>query len=164
LAIGALLLGASLVEAVDIDPIAVEVTKENAERNGVSFKASAGEGIRSLVDSHGVTADDVDRARDEWEQDEHPLPAGTQIQSTVPTAADGFQYDVVVSNIISAILIRISHEVAAAVRPGGDWIVSGIIVQNWPDVLAAAERAGFSLEERLEEDGWVAARFLRDSG
>lgn len=70
-------------------------------------------------------------------------------------------YDLVLSNIISAALIRLAPEAAARVAPGGAWIVSGIIEANWPDVRAAAERAGFRLDEMREEDGWIAARFLR---
>jgi ribosomal protein L11 methyltransferase len=68
-------------------------------------------------------------------------------------------YDVIVSNIISAILIRLARDVRAAIRPDGRWIVSGIIRANWDDVLAASSRAGFDLDEMREEDGWVAARF-----
>ena len=70
-------------------------------------------------------------------------------------------YDVVLSNIISAALIGLAPVAAARVRPGGAWVVSGIIQENWPDVLAAAESAGFRLDRRLEEGEWVAARLLR---
>jgi ribosomal protein L11 methyltransferase len=42
LAIGAALLGADPVRAVDTDPIAVESTNQNAARNGVAVKASQG--------------------------------------------------------------------------------------------------------------------------
>ena len=68
-------------------------------------------------------------------------------------------FDVVVSNIISAILIRIAADVRAILNPGGQWITSGIIEQNWPDVLEAAEGSGFRLREIRREDGWVAAIF-----
>lgn len=80
---------------------------------------------------------------------------------------DGFKalpnppYDAAVSNIISAALIRMAPDAAACVRPGGHWVVSGIIKQNWPDVRDAASRAGFELERTAEEDEWVAAAFLR---
>lgn len=43
LAIGALLLGARDAVAIDIDPIAVEVTRENAEVNGVADRLRASE-------------------------------------------------------------------------------------------------------------------------
>ncbi len=75
------------------------------------------------------------------------------------TATGGF--DVVVSNIISAILIRLARDIWHTIVPGGRWIVSGIIEQNWPDVQLAAESAGFSLREKLDEDGWVAAMFTK---
>ncbi len=42
LAVGAALLGAGLVRAVDTDPIAVEATRQNAARNGVTVNASGG--------------------------------------------------------------------------------------------------------------------------
>jgi ribosomal protein L11 methylase PrmA len=39
--------------------------------------------------------------------------------------------------------------------------VSGILQANWSDVRKAAEQQGFTLREKLEEDDWVAATFLR---
>lgn len=71
------------------------------------------------------------------------------------------QYDVVLSNIISAALIGLAPTAADRVKPGGDWIVSGIIEANWPDVQVAAHRVGFTLQEQLQENEWVAARFSR---
>ncbi|MCW5939099.1 MAG: 50S ribosomal protein L11 methyltransferase [Fimbriimonadaceae bacterium] len=76
-----------------------------------------------------------------------PLPPGT--------------YDVVLSNIISAALIALAPEVASRLVPKGRWLVSGIIRENWPDVLAAAEKSGFSLVERKEGGDWVAAVLSR---
>lgn len=159
LAIAAAQLGAAEVQAVDIDPIAVEVTKENAALNGVSFRAVVGEGIASLTRPEAQR--DLAEAAAQWEQDEKPLGRVEAPGERSPEADEVF--DVVVSNIISAILIRIAPDVAPAVKPEGKWIVSGIIPQNWPDVQAAAERNGFVLEEKLEEDGWVAARFRREA-
>lgn len=124
LSIAAIKLGARHVLAIDIEPISIEVTRQNAALNAVSLQAEVAEGLP-------------------------PEVVGERV------------FDVVISNIISAILIRLARDVYAVTKPGSRWIVSGIIVQNWPDVLSAAETAGFSLENRLEEDGWVAARFSR---
>lgn len=121
LSIGACMLGASSVAAVDVEPLSVEVARENARLNGVTFEAIEGRGIQAVA-SRGP-------------------------------------FDVVVSNIISAVLIQMAHEVAGALVPGARWIVSGIITQNWPDVQAAAEKSGFRLTSMLEEDGWVGATF-----
>lgn len=68
---------------------------------------------------------------------------------------------VVLSNIISATLIRLAPEASRVVASGGVWIVSGIIEQNWPDVLTASQTVGFRLEERVKEDEWVAASLRR---
>lgn len=78
--------------------------------------------------------------------------AGNSIQKLGPGP-----WHVVVSNIISATLIAMAPEIAE-VEPE-NWVVSGIIGANWPDVRAAAEREGFIVKKELEEDGWVAARF-----
>ncbi|MEZ0324943.1 MAG: 50S ribosomal protein L11 methyltransferase [Fimbriimonas sp.] len=130
-------LGAAEVIAIDIEPISVEVARQNAELNHVQFLALVGDGIGPALDP---TLGRVDGAP--------PLPEAT-----------GF--DVVVSNIISAILIRLARDIWHTLVPGGRWVVSGIIEQNWPDVQLAAESAGFALVEKLDEDGWVAAMFNR---
>lgn len=70
-------------------------------------------------------------------------------------------YDLVVSNIISAALIVLAPEASRRVRPGGRWVVSGVIRNNWPDVAAAAERAGFQVDDVREEGDWVAASLIR---
>jgi len=57
LSVASALLGAESVVAVDIDPVAVEVTKENAERNGVADKIAAMEG--DLTKGLSVKADIV---------------------------------------------------------------------------------------------------------
>ena len=125
LSIGAKMLGAAEVVAVDVDPLAVEVTKENAVLNGVEVTALVSDGLPFTSDPSPVT------------------------------------YDLILSNIISAALIRFAADASRAVKPGGKWIVSGILNANWPDVRAAAERVGFQLVKKLEEDDWVAATFLR---
>lgn len=70
-------------------------------------------------------------------------------------------FDVAVSNIISAVLMRIAPAVHSALKPGGNWIVSGIIHDNWQDVKAAAEACGFRTVRTVDEDGWVSCIFSR---
>jgi ribosomal protein L11 methyltransferase len=69
----------------------------------------------------------------------------------------GRTWDIVLSNIVSATLVRIALEVAQHTSPGGAWIVSGILKENWDDVLTGAKTAGFELEIIQEEDDWIAA-------
>ena len=156
LAVGACMMGADPVEAVDIDPIAVEVARENAARNGVSFLALAGDGVSALPASmEGVPQDETALREDERGQRE-------KATSSSPSPFH-LPYSLVLSNIISATLIRIAPEIADAVAPGGAWIVSGIIEANWPDVRETAGKVGFTLADERHEDGWVAARFTRST-
>jgi ribosomal protein L11 methyltransferase len=120
LAVGAKMLAAGEVCAIDIDPISIEVAKENFERNQVEVLTAVGDVLSLQFEA-------------EW--------------------------DIVVSNIISATLINLAPDAAYALRPGGKWIVSGIITQNWEDVKKAAEKQGLSYIEHVEEDGWVAGVF-----
>ncbi|MCA1997481.1 MAG: 50S ribosomal protein L11 methyltransferase [Armatimonadetes bacterium] len=73
----------------------------------------------------------------------------------------GETFDAAFSNIISAVLIRIAPDAARAVRRGGLWIISGVIGANWPDVLRAAETAGFGPQEVQREGEWLAAVLQR---
>lgn len=78
---------------------------------------------------------------------------------------DGFPpggpWPVVISNIISATLIRLAPMAFELTQPGGVWLTSGIIRGNWPDVEAAAHRCGFTTETVEMEDDWVGAIFRR---
>lgn len=80
---------------------------------------------------------------------------------------EGFQplpegaYPLVSSNIISAAIIRLAPEAAQRVVPGGAWVISGVVQDNWPDVEAAVRRAGFHVETKRMEGEWVAATLRR---
>ncbi|MCH8978136.1 MAG: 50S ribosomal protein L11 methyltransferase [Armatimonadetes bacterium] len=71
------------------------------------------------------------------------------------------RYDVVVSNIISAAVINLAPCAAQRTAAGGDWIVSGIIEANWPDVQEAAQAVGFSVQRADVEGDWIAALLRR---
>lgn len=90
---------------------------------------------------------------------------GVEVEALLGTGFDELTdrppFDLVLSNIISAALIKLAPQAAKFVRPGGKWIVSGIIQANWPDVDKAATRAGFKLVENQVEGEWVTATFLR---
>jgi ribosomal protein L11 methyltransferase len=122
LAVGAKMVGAGETLAIDIDPIAVEVAKENITRNNVEVMTAVGDVLELQLES---------------------------------------RWDIVVSNIISATLINLAPDAVYALRPGGKWIVSGIITQNWSDVKKAAEKSGFIYIEHREEDGWNAGVFKK---
>ncbi len=59
LSIGAVLLGAGEVSAIDIDPVSVEVTHANAAQNEVEFDAAVGEGPASLGEGWDVLVSNI---------------------------------------------------------------------------------------------------------
>jgi ribosomal protein L11 methyltransferase len=119
LSIGACLLGARKVIAVDNDPTSVEVSKENAVLNKVHYETLLGNGF-----------DPISKEQ---------------------------KFDVILSNIISAAILQLIPKVIEQLRPGGEWIVSGILQQNWPEVRLKVEKAGFEWVHCTEEDEWIAA-------
>lgn len=64
--------------------------------------------------------------------------------------------DVMLSNIISATLIRLAPEAAKHVVPSGHWLASGVIAQNADAVERAMDQAGFAVVARKSEGEWVS--------
>lgn len=125
LAIAAAQLGAR-VHALDTDPIAVEVAKENVELNGVADLVRV---------EHGTL--------------------GAPPSIAIPRHT-GDNYDLLLVNILAEVIIGMAAAIAAALRAGGRWAASGIIEDKAPDVIRALEGAGLVVDEQLNEDGWVA--------
>jgi ribosomal protein L11 methyltransferase len=61
----------------------------------------------------------------------------------------------VVANIIAQVLCDLAGPLAAAVRPGGTVIASGIIKEREAEVTAALAARGLQLLERRAEGDWV---------
>ncbi len=118
LSVGAALLGASQVHALDLDLVAVNAARENVELNKVDH----------LVEVfHGNLLDTVKE------------PA-----------------DVVVANILAEIIITFTDDAFSIVKNGGYFVTSGIIGAKKEDVKNALIASGFTIEEVLMMEDWVA--------
>jgi ribosomal protein L11 methyltransferase len=62
-------------------------------------------------------------------------------------------FDVVIANLMSALLIALAPQLANATRAGGTLIVSGISSPRADDVEAALNAAGFTTQHKREQDG-----------
>lgn len=71
----------------------------------------------------------------------------------------GEQYDLILSNIISQALITMAPQVPSRLAEGGTWLVSGIIKDNWKEVVEAFTVQGLGIQEAYEKGDWVAATF-----
>ena len=64
-------------------------------------------------------------------------------------------YDVVVANIVADIVMDLTKDVGRFLKPGGVYLMSGIIDAREPDVLNALS-GRYEVIRRAEERGWVA--------
>ncbi len=66
------------------------------------------------------------------------------------------QADVVVANILAEIIMRFTDDVGKVVKTGGYFIASGIIQPKKEDVKNAIIASGFTIEETIQMEDWVA--------
>lgn len=69
--------------------------------------------------------------------------------------------ELVIANIIADIIIRLFDQLDEHLEQGGTLLTSGIIEDRIEDVLAAAEKHGYGVVERLENKGWACIIFKR---
>lgn len=126
LSIASLLLGAKEADAVDIDPNAIAVAYENADRNHIDKK------------QYHVTAGNI--LEDE------------ALHKTYSKK----QYDVVEANIVADVIIALSTQVPQYIKKGGIFISSGIIQQRLEEVYDALQKNGFVLLDTKLKKDWAA--------
>lgn len=136
LAIGACLLGAKSVLALDLDPIAVTSAKANVELNHLSEKVEV-----RLSDLLGVIKDDSADA-------DHAL-SSSSVGITVPV-------DIVVANILAEIILLFVDDVYAALKPNGIYIASGVYKNKEEVVEEGLIRSGFEIVEKRRDEEWIA--------
>jgi ribosomal protein L11 methyltransferase len=80
-----------------------------------------------------------------------------QLGSLPPTSI-GEPYQLVLGNLVAAVLIDLAKPLAAHTAPGGTLLASGIIETRADEVLAALTAAGFVLDSRLDDGEWASLR------
>ena len=78
------------------------------------------------------------------------------VQGTLPYEQPVPPFDLAVANISAAAVIRMAGDLAAALRPGGHLIASGIVQERAEEALAELRQAGFTLLRRTDEALWVS--------
>ena len=78
-----------------------------------------------------------------------------------PLVRDGRPYDLIVSNILAQPLCRFAPALRRHLARGGVAIVSGLLVGQETQVIAAYRRQGLALRRRIRRDGWSTLEFGR---
>ncbi len=105
--------------ATDIDPVSIDVTRDNAAINGVKLGHGAGELLLAVADG----MDD-------------------------PMIAARAPYDLLIANILAGPLIELAPSFAASVTPGATIVLAGLLDTQADAVIAAYEARGCSVIER----------------
>ncbi len=126
LSIISLLLGAKSAYAVDIDPNAVGIAYENAERNNIKNDVYTVRAGNIITDK--ALQDDI--AKNE--------------------------YDIVVANIVADVIIALAPIAKRFMKSGGYFLTSGIITDRLDDVKGALEQSGFKIEETRISGDWAS--------
>ncbi|MBR7020836.1 MAG: 50S ribosomal protein L11 methyltransferase [Lachnospiraceae bacterium] len=136
LAIIAKKLGAGCCIGVDIDPIAVDVAKENAVQNKLTIIEPAGpqitEGTVSFFAGDVIT----DRA----------FAKSCVLQ----------KYPIVVANILADVIKPMMPVVKDFIAEGGCFITSGILREREEEMVGEFERNGYRVTERRYKNDWVS--------
>jgi ribosomal protein L11 methyltransferase len=133
LAIGAVKFGAGQVLAIDTDPMAVRVTRENAAFNAVGDKISAREGsLDSLFD-----------------------PATGEPRQTFEVA--------LVNILAKVIVTMCEQGLGKVVSPGGVGVFGGIILEQADEVEAALRATGLIPYQRRLSGDWVVIEARREA-
>ena len=135
LSIAAARLGASAVDAFDIDPIAMRATQENASLNNLPVAIHA---VVSVGPGEGGLWHTADGFRPTW--------------------------DVILVNILPHIIIGLLEAgLHTYLAPGGRMILAGIIEARESEVRTALAERGLTVERRSVEGDWGALVARRES-
>ncbi|MFC3745431.1 50S ribosomal protein L11 methyltransferase [Paenibacillus sp. GCM10012306] len=156
LAVGAMLLGAGSVLALDLDPVAVESAAENVALNRLEDSITVKESdLLSLLG--GEKAADTP-AGDMWPSARPEANASVQPETNPAEDSLGvtLPVQIVVANILAEIIVLFTDDVYRALKPGGIYITSGIYKDKEGLVSQALTASGFEIIEITREEDWVA--------
>ena len=122
----ALMFGAEYSVGTDLDPCAIDATRENMQVNGITedrYEVMIG----NIIDDKAV-------------QDK----VGYE------------KYDIVAANILADVLVQLSPVIVNQLKPGGIYITSGIIDDKEETVVNAVKAAGLEVLEVNYQGEWVS--------
>jgi ribosomal protein L11 methyltransferase len=82
-------------------------------------------------------------------------------RADVKKLAEKARFDLVLGNLFSGILVEAARQIAAAVAPGGQLWVSGILRAQEREVVAAYRKRGLRLKRATHRGKWVMLRFAK---
>jgi ribosomal protein L11 methyltransferase len=148
LAIAAARLGASYVLALDTDPLAAQVARENIALNRVeSIVHVKVEAPKLSHNKHQISDQQLSNSVNRKASGLHS-EASSKPQSLI--------FDLVQVNILAETIIKLVPALADSLAPRGILIASGIIADRADAVVTSLRQSGLSLAEQRSQEEWVA--------
>ena len=108
-----------------------------------------------------VVALDIDQVA-VTEARENVARNGVAVDLSVGSAADlKGAFDLILANIVAAVLQKIAGDLASHLAPHGRLILAGIIATEEPETVAAFESQGLLTRSRDQEGDWVSLELTR---
>jgi ribosomal protein L11 methyltransferase len=88
------------------------------------------------------------------------------VETAIGSAAENGerQWEIVAANILANVLVELMPNLAAALAPGGQLILSGLLAEQESSVTKAAASDGLSLVDRRSQEDWVALVVKKSPG
>lgn len=118
--------------ASDIDPVAVQVSRDNARSNGIRTGGRR-DAVRLLA-SNGL---------------DH-----VELQRRAP-------YDLIVANILAGPLVALAPQIAAAATSGTILVLAGLLDEQKAEVVSGYARNGFRLRQARREHQWPCLTLVK---
>ncbi len=168
LALAAARLGAASVLAIDSDPLAAQVARENVQLNRLgqvvhvqsgtlgSPAPSPSQPQRSAASPSRIAGLNANISRQLASQ------SGVEALDTrVQNQSEVSRWDIILANLLAETVLDMAPALGRALSTGGALIASGIIVERVEEVTAGLRDQGLSVVERRVSDDWVALKAQR---
>lgn len=120
-----------------------------------------GSGVLSIASKHlgakdvyAYDLDDVAVTAAQENMDLNPIATDVHVSANDLLTGIEIQADVIVANILAEIILRLIPDAWRLVKPGGKFIVSGIIEDKKAEVLEGLLEMGFEVTEILQQADW----------
>lgn len=135
-------------------------------RYGNVFDLGCGSGVLAIAVARAlpqarIVASDIDRQSVQVAAGNMRLNgAGGRIRALAASGLDAPEirrrapFDLLIANILAGPLIALSGKISQAVAPGGDLVLSGLLVAQAPAVIASYLSKGFRIESHDRIAGW----------
>lgn len=110
---------------------------------------------------HAFDLDSVAVAAAQENMDLNPVAKDVKVSANDLLAGISIEADVIVANILADIIVRMIPDAARLLKPEGRFIVSGIISEKQPMILAEMQAHGFELVQLFTQKDWHALIFKK---